>query len=62
MFGDWEAKVEFGEIAAKGKRVNSELIGSCNLDVTFDEGVHRQRLKINRDMTGLYGTIAIKEV
>ncbi len=55
-------KSELGEFAAQGNRVNSELIGNWNLDVTSEWGVYKQRLKVNRDMTGKYGTIPIEEV
>ena len=55
-------KSELGEVAAQGERINSELIGNWNLDVASDRGDYKQRLKINRDMTGTYGTIPIEKV
>jgi hypothetical protein len=55
-------KSERGEITAEGKRIGAPLIGTWNLDVTSERGSRKQRLKVNRDMSGLYGAIPIKKV
>ncbi|MCJ7729841.1 MAG: glycoside hydrolase family 5 protein [Sedimentisphaerales bacterium] len=55
-------KTEQGEIAAEGKLIGSALIGNWNLDVTSERGTTRQRLKVNRDMSGMYGTAPIEKV
>ena len=55
-------KSERGEITAEGKRIGAALIGNWNLEVTSERGSRKQRLKVNRDMTGLYGAIPIKKV
>ncbi len=55
-------KSEMGEITAEGKRVGAALIGTWNLEATSERGTRRQRLTVNGDMTGLYGTLPIKKV
>jgi len=51
-----------GEIKAEGKRIGAAVIGSWNLEVTSERGTRKQRLKVNPDMSGLYGAIAIDKV
>ena len=55
-------KAEQGEIPAEGKLIGSELIGNWILDVSAPWGNSRQRLKINRDMSGMYGTTPIEKI
>ena len=55
-------KSEMGEVAAEGARVGAALIGTWNLEVTGERGTRKQRLTVNGDMTGLYGTLPIKKV
>ncbi len=55
-------KSERGEITAEGKRIGAALIGNWNLEVTSERGSRKQRLKVNPDMSGLYGAIPIKKV
>jgi len=55
-------KSERGEITAEGKLIGAALIGNWNLEVTSEQGSRKQRLKVNSDMSGLYGAIAIKKV
>ena len=55
-------KSESGEITAEGKLIGASLIGDWNLEVTSERGSRKQRLKVNRDMSGLYGAIPIKKV
>jgi len=55
-------KSERGEITAEGKRIGACLIGTWNLEVTSERGSRKQRLKVNRDMSGMYGAIPIKKV
>ncbi len=55
-------KSERGEITAEGKRIGAALIGNWNLEVTSERGSRKQRLKVNTDMSGLYGAIPIKKV
>jgi len=38
------------------------VIGTWNLEVTSERGERQQRLRVNADMTGLYGTIPIKKI
>jgi hypothetical protein len=55
-------KSEMGEIEAQGTRLGAAAIGTWNLDVTSEWGTVKQRLRVNPDMTGLYGTIPVKKV
>ena len=55
-------KSESGEIKVEGKRIGAPVIGTWNLDVTSERGSRKQRLEINRDMSGLYGATPIKKV
>jgi hypothetical protein len=55
-------KSEGKEIAAEGKRIGSAIIGNWVLDVTAPWGISKQRLKVNQDMSGMYGTAPIEKV
>lgn len=55
-------KSERGEIPVKGTRIGAAAIGTWNLDVTSERGARKQRLRINPDMSALYGSMAVKEV
>lgn len=55
-------KSEMGEIPVVGKRIGSALIGIWNLDVTSERGTTKQRLKVNPDFSGMYGTAAIEKI
>jgi hypothetical protein len=55
-------KSEMGEIPVEGSRINGALIGTWNLEVTSERGTRKHRLRINPDMSGLYGTIPIKKI
>jgi hypothetical protein len=50
-------KSERGEITAEGKLVGAPVIGTWNLEVTSEQwSSHKQRLRVNPDMSGLYGS------
>jgi len=55
-------KAEGNEMPAEAKLIGSELIGTWILDVAAPWGNSRQRLKINRDMSGMYGVTPIEKV
>jgi len=55
-------KSQRGEITVEGKLVGGSLIGTWNLDVTSERGSRKQRLRVNPDMSGLYGAIPLKKV
>jgi hypothetical protein len=55
-------KSESGETAVQGNRVGAALIGTWNLEVTGEWGTIKQRLRVNPDMSGLYGTIPLEKV
>jgi hypothetical protein len=51
-----------GEIEAVGKRAGTPLIGTWILESTSERGTRKQRLRVNPDMSGLYGAIPVKKV
>jgi hypothetical protein len=55
-------KSDRGEIAAEGKRIGAPLIGDWKLEIASDRGTRTQRLRVNPDMTGLYGALPIKKI
>jgi len=55
-------KSERGEIKAEGKLIGASLIGNWNLDIESERGPRKQRLTVNSDMSGLYGSFPIKKV
>ncbi|MHC4291804.1 MAG: hypothetical protein ACYSTR_06280 [Planctomycetota bacterium] len=55
-------KSERGEIVAEGKRIGGALIGNWNLEVTSERGSRQQRLKVNPDMSGMYGATPIEKI
>ena len=55
-------KSDRGEIAAQGTRKGAALIGTWNLELVSDRGTRTQRLRVNPDMTGLYGALPIKKL
>ena len=55
-------KSERGEIAVEGKLKNAALIGTWILEITSDRGTRKQRLRVNPDMSALYGSMPLKKV
>lgn len=55
-------KSDRGEIAIEGKRVGAEAVGLWELDIASDSGSRKQLLRINPDLSALYGPIAISKV
>jgi hypothetical protein len=55
-------KSERGEIEVQGKLIGGSLIGTWNLEVEYESGNRKQRLKVNPDMSALYGAIPIKKI
>jgi hypothetical protein len=53
---------EQGDITAKGKRVGAALVGQWELEIASDSGSRKQLLRINPDLSGILGPIAIKKV
>lgn len=50
------------EFSVLAQRLGAPLIGTWNLEVTSEHGMRKQRLKVNRDLSGWYGSVPIKEV
>ena len=55
-------KSDRGEIAAECKRIGAALIGDWKLEIESERGTRNQRLRVNPDMTGLYGALPIKKI
>ena len=55
-------KSERGEIEVEGKLIGGSLIGTWNLEVAYESGSRKQRLRVNPDMSGSYGAIKIKKI
>ncbi len=51
-----------GDITAEGKRVGAALVGQWELDIVSERGNRKQLLRVNPDLSALYGPIAIKKV
>ncbi len=52
-------KSEQIELAAEGKRVGAAVIGRWELEVTSDSGARKQLLRINPDLSAMYGPINV---
>ncbi len=55
-------KSERGESAVTGTRQGAALIGTWNLEMATERGARQQRLQVNPDLTGLYGSLPIKKI
>jgi len=53
---------ERGDITAKGKRVGAALVGWWELEITSDSGSRKQLLRVNPDLSGIFGPIIIKNI
>ena len=55
-------KSDSGESAVTGTRVGASAIGTWNLDIESERGARKQRLRVNADLSALYGSTLIKKV
>lgn len=55
-------KSDRGESAATGTLIGAAVVGTWNLDIESERGARKQRLRINPDMSALYGPTPIKKV
>ena len=55
-------KVDGNEMPAEAKRIGTELIGTWILETTAPWGNSKQRLKVNPDLSGLYGMNPIDKI
>ena len=55
-------KSERGEIQVEGTLANAPAIGDWIFSIEGERGTRKQRLRVNADMTGLYGTLPIEKV
>jgi len=55
-------KSDRGEAPTTGTRLGAALIGTWNLDVESERGARKQRLRVNSDLSALYGSTLIKKI
>jgi hypothetical protein len=56
-------KSEMGEVQVEGKLIGAALIGTWDLDMEFEwGGTGKQRLRVNPDLSALYGSYLIKKI
>jgi len=55
-------KSEMGDMAVEGQRDGAALIGRWDIELTSDRGTRKQMLQVNPDLSGLYGSSAIKKI
>ncbi|UCF14866.1 MAG: hypothetical protein JSW59_15765 [Phycisphaerales bacterium] len=55
-------KSDRGEVPAKATRVGALVIGTWNLDIESERRSYKQRLRVNRDLSALYGSQLIKKI
>ncbi|UCF14007.1 MAG: hypothetical protein JSW59_11400, partial [Phycisphaerales bacterium] len=55
-------KSDRGEITVAGKRFGASVVGLWELDIKSDSGNRKQLLRINPDLSAMYGPIAVKKV
>ncbi|OHB79470.1 MAG: hypothetical protein A2Z25_14225 [Planctomycetes bacterium RBG_16_55_9] len=55
-------KSDRGDMSAEGQRIGADLVGLWELDIASDSGSRKQLLRINPDLSALYGPIAIEKV
>ena len=55
-------KSDRGEAPAKGKRIGAAAIGTWNLAISAEQGERKQRLRVNSDLSALYGSSIIKKI
>jgi hypothetical protein len=55
-------KSEWGEAPATAKRIGGAAIGTWDLNMSSDRGDRKQRLRVNPDMSALYGSTLIKKI
>jgi hypothetical protein len=55
-------KSERGEATATGTRMGASVMGTWNLDIESERRSYKQRLRINPDLSALYGSTVIKKI
>jgi len=55
-------KSDSGEAPTQGSLVGASLIGTWDLDIESERGARKQRLRVNTDMSALYGSTLIKKI
>jgi hypothetical protein len=53
---------EMGEIQVAGTRVGADAVGTWTLDLESERGARKQRLRVNPDLSALYGSTQVDAV
>lgn len=56
------SKSQRGDAETTGERIGGAAIGTWNLVVESNQGTRNQRLRVNSDLSGLYGSTAIDKI
>jgi hypothetical protein len=51
-----------GDVPVEGKRIGEALIGNWDLDLTMEDRQSKQRMRVNPDLSGLWGTLPIEKI
>ena len=55
-------KSDQGEAPGVGKRIGAAAIGTWNLAISSEQGERKQRLRVNSDLSAMFGSTQIKKV
>jgi len=55
-------KSERGEAETTGELIGGALIGRWDLEIASEQGSRKQRLTVNSDMSGMYGSTPVKKI
>ncbi len=55
-------KSERGEAETTGELIGSALIGRWDLEIASEQGARKQRLTVNSDMSGMYGSTPVEKI
>jgi len=55
-------KSDRGEAPTEGMLIGASVVGTWNLDIESERGSRKQRLRVNSDLSALYGSTVIKKV
>ncbi|UCG49840.1 MAG: 50S ribosomal protein L11 methyltransferase [Phycisphaerales bacterium] len=51
-----------GDVTAEASRIGSALVGYWELEITSDSGSRKQMLRVDGDLSGMYGPIGVERV
>jgi len=51
-----------GDVVIEGKRIGAALVGKWNLEIESEQGNRKQRLQVNPDLSGMYGSAPVEKI